>query len=132
MSKYSQVKHYTLKNEVNKALNELNTHKLEPVRDIIDVRFLNTNCRLKILNMRNNILNSESLNGSIKNLEKNLNNLKNVVDYIATCDGLECDISNLETLLYDEEGNINKEVENKINDKKISLASYEEKIDNLL
>lgn len=132
MSKYSQVINYSLRSTVINSLNEISTHKLNLVNDIINANVLDTDCVSKIDSLASQIENSRSLNGSITKLHIKLNNLSLAVDYIIKCEALEYDISNLEPFLYDEEGNINEEIEKKINDKKVSIANYERIIDTYL
>ena len=54
-----------------------------------------------------------------------LNNLNKIVGYIKAIQDLEKEIADLEKQLYDAEGNININIENKINSDKEQITGYE-------
>ena len=133
MSVYSNVNYSKLQRDVNTALNELNSYDeaylIGNIRGSSALSYSSTpNCKTNINNAAKDICNLASLNGSINNLKKKLNQLKTVAAYIKCIQELEYEINHLEMQLYDEEGNININIKNRINSKKQSIRNYESMI----
>ena len=134
MSIYSNVKCYKLRNEINTALNELNSYDANSlignIRNSSSLSYTTTpNCKSNITNAAKEICDSTSLkDGSINKLKNELINLKNATSYIERITELEIEIAELEKQLYDLEGNKNIDIENDINNKKQSIQYYESMI----
>ena len=78
------------------------------------------------------VIESTTINGSIAQLRKKLNNLKNAATYIDKYQDTEEEIERLEEMLYRNDGTKNYSVQSRINSKRNALSNYEKKIDQYL
>ncbi len=133
MGKYSKVNASNMQTQATKALSELNFHNLSDSIQVINNKgVLNSSANKVLSDALSNITERTSLNGSIPNLKKYLNNLKEASSYIMKYQTLEKEINNLYALLARAKEKEALSIRSQIRQKENSLKSYEQKIDNLL
>lgn len=130
---YSEINIKALQSVINNAISELSTHNLSSAaNNISNSSALSTKVGTIAKDALNKIEKAKDANGSIAKLRENLNNLKKASEYIAKCQTLAKEIKGLENGLENVDAVTLAIIELEINNKKISLNSYETIVDNLL
>lgn len=150
MGKYSNVNATALKNVASTAIDELNNYNLSNVHNNLkNSNTMKSSASHAIKDSLYNIIYSNNINGSLKNLKNKLNNLVTAAEYIKRYQEAEANINKLNKKLYkketsyeyseDEDGNTITEeivewvidvfVQAQINNLENNKTSYESKID---
>ncbi len=135
MGTYSSVKATSLKNAANNALSELGSHSLDSVKNnLSNVYNFDASANPVITDSLSNIMDSQSLTGSIAVLRKRLTNIKSAAEKIEDIQSKESTIYSYRNNSYyrDEDNKIKTYYQNQIYSLQRQISNLETQIRNLL